>query len=58
MNEMMKEILLKQVELLQKACERDMMPDEAARLSEALSNAISIAASYTLGCGFINGPLR
>lgn len=39
----MKEILLKQVELLQEACEREMFPEDAARLSEALASALAVA---------------
>lgn len=40
-----KEILLKQLQLVQEACERKLLPEEAARLSEALSSAVTIALS-------------
>lgn len=36
MNEQIKEILLKQLQLLREACEKDMTPEEAARMAEAL----------------------
>lgn len=47
MNDKIKEILLKQVELLQEACERDMLPEDAARLSEEISVAVRMAAAVT-----------
>lgn len=38
-----KEILLKQMQILQEACDQDLLPEEAARLSEALSSAVTVA---------------
>ena len=44
MKEQMKEILLKQLQLLQEACERDMSDALMADLSKALSEALCIAS--------------
>lgn len=44
MNETMKEILLKQVELLQEACKVEMPMTDAVRLSEALASALTVAS--------------
>jgi hypothetical protein len=42
-----KAILLKQLQLLQEECERDITPYEAARLSAALAEALVIAGEHT-----------
>lgn len=52
------EILKNQMELLREACEWDLLPDEAAKLSEALAEALRVAAC--LGAAAINEfkPIR
>lgn len=54
MNETMKEILLKQVELLQEACEVEMPMTDAVRLSEALASALTVASR----CNYIPELLK
>lgn len=44
MDATLKEILRKQLQLLQEACENDMLPEEAAELSETLAEAVRKAA--------------
>lgn len=47
MKEQIKEILLKQMQLLQDACEREMSPEDAARLSAMLAEALALVNSFT-----------
>lgn len=54
MNETMKEILLKQVELIREACKVEMPMTDAVRLSEALASALSVASR----CNYIPELLR
>ena len=43
----MKEIILKQLQLLQDACDRDMAPEEAAEVSGALASALTTVMHLT-----------
>ena len=42
----LKGIILKQMELLQDACEREMSPEDAARLSAMLADALALVKSF------------
>ena len=43
MKDQLKEILLKQLQLLQEACERDMTDTAMAEISKALAEALAVA---------------